>query len=177
MKHFIQEITSIIIPKFTFLTNPTTLILAVPTVAIIPVVDLMSAVTILFWLFITDLITGVLASYFDWKKSAPKDKWFFGKGEGFSSDKFKKCFVKAIVYAGAPLVINKFQTVFMIKNFKYESVSNAEIGIATFLILIFCLNEGYSIFHENLPRCGINIFDIIKKVVGVYKDTKKDLTQ
>lgn len=176
MKQLIHEFTAMSIPNFSFITNPYSIILAIPTTAIaVNVVDLWSAVNILFILFLGDLFTGILASYFDWKKKSINDKWFFGKGEGFSSDEFKKAFVKLIIYFGAPLVVQKFQMIFMIKNFRYESISNGEIGIATFLILIFCLNEGYSIFHENLPRCGFNLFGIIKNLIGVYKDTKKEI--
>lgn len=183
MKKFIEEITSIAMPKFTLMieliNKPILGVLAlVPTVAVVPAVDLWGAVYVLGLLFIGDLITGLLASYFIWKKQPEKkDKWFFGKGEGFSSDKFKKMFVKLIIYLGAPLVVQKFQTVFMIKNFKYESISNAELSIATFLILVFCLNEGFSIFHENLPNCGFNLWDRIKKMIGFYKEVKNEISE
>lgn len=171
----------ITLPKFSLLAKLTTkplvfLLVTIPTatVAALPVVDIESAKTLLMWLFFGDLASGVLASYFDWKKTNKKDKWFFGKGEGFSSDKFKKMFVKGSVYLGFPLLVVKFQETFMIKNIKYESISDAEIGIATFCILIFCLNEGYSIFHENLPRCGFNIFDRVKKMFDLFRKTKAD---
>jgi len=174
MKKFIN----VTLPKFglfaLFVKNPVSLVAIMPAVAVVPVIDIKSASVVLAWMFVADLLSGILASYFDWKKSAPKDKWFFGKGEGFSSDKFKKCFVKAIVYAGAPLMIHKFQVAFMIKNFRYESVSDAEIGISTLLVLVFCLNEGYSIFHENLPKCGINIFDLVKNILNLKKEIQNE---
>lgn len=169
------------IPKFSlfvlFIKKPITIIAAVPAIAVVPVINLYDAAFMLFILFLIDLFTGLLASWFTWRKSDHKEKWFFGKGEGFSSDKFKKCFLKAIVYAGTPLVIQKFQQTFMIKNLRYESISDAEIGIATFLIVIFCLNEGYSIFHENLPKCGFNLWERIKKMIGFYKEAKKEITE
>ena len=182
MKNFIQEALSVTLPKFSllieFMNKPFLALLTItPTIAVTPVIDLWGAIYVLGLLFLGDLITGVMASYFVWKKSAPKDKYFFGKGEGFSSDKFKKMFVKLIIYLGAPLVVNKFQTVFMLKNFKYESISNAEISIATFLILIFCLNEGFSIFHENLPKCGFNLWVRIKKMIGFYKEVKNEISE
>lgn len=169
------------VPKFTLLTyifkKPILLIYAVvPTLAVTRVVDFKAAAWMLFWLFFGDLITGVAASYFDWKKSAKKDKWFFGRGEGFSSEKFKKMFVKAIVYTITPLAVNKFQHTYFIKNIKYESISDAEITVATFFILIFCINEGFSIFHENLPRCGFNLIDRIKKIAKVFWSTKKEIS-
>ena len=182
MKNFLQEVISVAFPKFSllieFMNKPILALLAItPTIVVTPVVDLWGAVYVLVLLFFGDLVTGVLASYFDWKKSAPEDKWFFGKGEGFSSDKFKKMFVKMIIYLGTPLVVQKFQAVFMIKNMKFETISNSELSIATFLILIFCLNEGFSIFHENLPRCGFNLWERIQKMIGFYKEAKKDLTE
>ena len=168
------------IPKFTLITyffkKPIVILFAaVPSLVLTPVVDLKASAWILFWLFLADFITGVTASYFDWKKSAKKDKWFFGRGEGFSSDKFKKMFVKAIVYMVTPLAANKFQQTYFLKNLKYESVSDAEITVATFFILIFCINEGFSIFHENLPRCGFNLIERLKKIAKLFYSTKKSL--
>lgn len=167
-------------PKFTLLTffieKPISIFLIAPPIMIAPAVDFYGAVTILVVLFLSDFVTGVLASYFDWKKDEnKKERWFFGKGEGFSSDKFKKMFVKGIVYLAFPYFLLKFQEVFMIKNVKYETLSTAEFDLATLCILIFCMIEGFSIVHENLPRCGINIFSIIKKMLGMYKETKNEL--
>ena len=147
----------------------------VPTMSLAPVVDLWGAVEILVYFFIGDFFSGLLASYFEWKKSDRKDRWFFGKGEGYSSDKFKKMFVKLIIYLGSPLVVNKFQEVYALKNLKYSSISESELSIATAMILLFCLNEGYSIFHENLPKCGFNLFEIIKRIIGLKKQLKNDL--
>lgn len=183
MKNFIEQITSIAMPKFTFMieliNKPIIGLLAlVPTVAVVPVVDFWSAVYILGLLFIGDLITGLSASYFIWKKKRNrKEKWFFGKGEGFSSDKFKKMFVKLMIYLGTPFIVQKFQETFRLHNLKYETISDAEFSIATVLIIVFCLNEGFSIFHENLPECGFNLWERIKKMIGLYKEVKKDLTE
>lgn len=139
------------------------------TVVTTHTIDIVHAFYILAVFFFADLVTGIMAAYFEWKKKPKTDKWFFGKGEGFSSDKFKKMFVKIIVYLGTPLILQKFQQVFLIKNFKYENVSDAEITLATGLIVLFCLNEGYSIFHENLPKCGFNLYDQIRKLLGLRK--------
>ena len=177
----LAHITSLSMPKFSLLLGlfqkPWIGVnVLVPTLVVVPVVDFWGAVFLLVILFSVDLVTGLLASYFEWKVLPNKsEKWFFGKGEGFSSDKFKKMFVKLMIYLGTPLVVQHFQELFMIKNFKYETISNAEISIATFLILIFCLNEGFSIFHENLPKCGFNLWERIKKMIGFYKDAKKEI--
>lgn len=165
----LQEIIHTALPKFSLLIElikkpMLAFFVITPTVPTAIVVDIVSASYLLGYLFIGDLVSGILASYFVWKKSDRKDKWFFGKGEGFSSDKFKKMFVKLMVYTGTPLLINKFQSTFLIKNISYKSISDAEIDIATFLILLFILNEGYSIFHENLPKCGFNLWERAKKL-------------
>ena len=183
MKNFIEEITSIAMPKFTFMielfTKPILALLAiVPVVTVGEVVDFWSAVYILGMLFVGDLITGILASYFIWRKKVDKvEKWFFGKGEGFSSDKFKKMFVKLMIYLGTPFVVQRFQETFRLHNFRYETISDAEFSIATILIIVFCLNEGFSIFHENLPVCGFNLWERIKKMIGFYKEVKTEITE
>ena len=139
------------------------------TVASTNTIDIIHAFYILAAFFVADSVTGITAAYFEWRKTPRKDKWFFGKGEGFSSDKFKKMFVKIIVYLGTPLILQQFQKVFLIRNFKYEQVTDGEITLATGFILLFCLNEGYSIFHENLPKCGFSLYDQIRKILGLRK--------
>lgn len=167
-----------LLPNFSFLIGffekPIVLITTVVPVALTSkVIDIYEAATILTALFIGDFATGLLASYFEWKKKkVKKDKYFFGKGEGFSSDKFKKMFVKGMVYLGFPMFLIKFQQIFQIRTFSIESVSEAELDLVTIIILIFCLNELFSIFRENLPRCGFDIVDRIKKMIGVYKEIK-----
>lgn len=180
MKNLIQETMQIALPKFTLLLEMFTkpifgLIAITPVIAATPIVDFWSAVHLLKWLFIGDLITGLGASYLEWKKGKKKDRWFFGKGEGFSSDKFKKMFVKIIVYCATPIAMFKLQTTFAIKNIKYETIMDAEMNISTALILLFCLNEGFSIFHENLPKCGFNLWERVRKMIGFYKEVKKEI--
>lgn len=163
---------------FNFLTNnPAALIpTVVPSVVFAQVVDIKAVAWILFGMFAADLVTGIVASYIEWRdRPENKDRWFFGRGEGFQSDKFKKMFFKAIVYAGLPLILIQFQAVLMLKNFKYNTLSDAEFEWATIAMIVFCLNEGFSIFHENLPRCGFNLWKEIKRMTGFYKEVKKEL--
>ena len=65
----------------------------------------------------------------------------------------------------------------MLKNFKYESFSDAEFELATIALIVFCLTEGFSIFHENLPKCGFNLWHQIKKMIGFVKEAKKEITE
>ena len=179
----LEQLTSLSMPKFSLLfglfQNPLIgLNILLPTLVVVPVVDFWGAVWLLMTLFCVDLITGILASYFEWKKLPDKnEKYFFGKGEGFSSDKFKKMFIKLLIYLGTPILVEHFEKIFMIKHFSYKTFSDAEISIATFLILVFCLNEGFSIFHENLPKCGFNFWEQIRKMIGFYKEAKKEIQQ
>jgi hypothetical protein len=176
-----KGIIDMALPKFTlvamFLKKPlATLSAVLPTVAVTKlVVDFEGVAWLLFWMFLADLATGLAASYCEWKKSEHFDRWFFGKGEGFSSDKFKKMFLKAMVYIGLPYLIIKFQHILMLKNFKYEKISEAEFEYATIVIIVFCLNEGFSIFHENLPKCGFNLWQQIKRMIGFYKEVKSEI--
>lgn len=175
-----KELFSIAIPKLTFLAfmfkKPVALVVVVPLVAVTNlVVDFESMGYILFGFFIADLLTGLLGSYFVWKASDHTDRWFFGKGEGFSSDKAKKMGVKAMVYVGLPLMLIQLQKVLFLKNFKYERLSDAEFELATIALIVFCLIEGFSIFHENLPKCGFNLWQSIKKMIGFYKKVKSEI--
>lgn len=176
-----EKLLAFALPKFTLLglliKKPFLILTGVPVIAAVTVVVSFESVAwVLVFMFIGDLITGLLASYYVWKKSIPKDKWFFGKGEGFSSDKFKKMFFKLICYLSIPLLFIRFQRILMLKNFKYESFSDAEFELATIALIVFCLTEGFSIFHENLPKCGFNLWHQIKKMIGFVKDAKKEIT-
>lgn len=161
-------------PNFSFIAlffkKPVVLTVALPVVALAPVVDFYDVVWLLVWLFIGDFCSGMGASYFLWKKTAQKNKYFFGQAQGFSSDKFKKCFIKGIVYAGFPIIVLRFQQIFMLKNLTLKSVTDSQIDVTTILLLLFCANEIFSIFWENLPKCGLNVPGGIKKLFVGVKD-------
>lgn len=183
MRSQINEIIQMTAPKFSLfvemINNPLAGIFTLTsTVVVVQIVSFWDAVDLLTILFIADFVTGIIASWFVWrKKDDRKDKWFFGKGEGFSSDKFKKMFIKLMVYLGTPIVIDKFQDTFLIKNLKYSTISDAEIELTTLVVLLFCLNELYSIFNENLPKCGFNLWERIKKMIGFVKEFKNEIKE
>lgn len=175
-----KKLIAFALPHFTLLSylikKPLVLVGVVPTVIVANlVVDFAAVAWILFYFFTADFITGLAGSYCDWKKSNHKDRWFFGKGEGFSSNKAKMMGVKLIVYITVPLQLISLQKVLFLKNFKYERLSEAEFEWATISLIVFCLIEGFSIFHENLPKCGFNIWHIIKKIIGFYKTVKNEI--
>lgn len=157
--------------------KPIALLTAIPNIAIAPVVDFYSVVYLLVWLFMIDLGSGLLASYFTWKKYAERGKWFFGCDKGFSSDKFKKCFLKGIIYGAFPLVVLKFQQVFLFKNIKLSLIMDSQIDITTVCLLVFCANELFSIFWENLPKCGLDIPKGIKNLITGVKEVTNEINE
>ena len=177
-----NQFLDIALPKFTLLAlmikKPISLIAVIPsTIAVSQVVSYEGVWYLLVWFFLSDLVTGLLASYYEWKKSDHKDRWFFGKGEGFSSDKAKKMGVKLAVYLLVPQLLINLQTTLLLKNFKYSRISDAEFELATCVVLFFCLIEGFSIFHENLPKCGFDLWGIVKKILGFAKEVKKEFKE
>jgi len=146
----------------------------IPSIPIAPKVDLYSVVWLLVYLFIADFISGLLGSYFSWKNNPERGVSFFGCDKGFSSDKFKKCFLKGIVYGGFPIIILKFQQIFLLKNITFSSLTDSQIDVTTMFLLVFCANEFFSIFWENLPKCGLNIPKGIKNLIVGVKDVTND---
>lgn len=151
--------------------------LAIPTaeITLSPVVQLQGVVTILASLFIVDFFSGLAASYCEWSEITPPGKYFFGQSGGFSSDKFKKSILKGIIYGGFPLIVIKFQQVFLIKTFSFNSITDLQIDITTVCLLLFSANELYSIFWENLPKCGLNIPKMIKNLILGVKEVSNEI--
>lgn len=170
------------LPNFTLLTllvkKPTLIIPVVSVVAIAqPVVSFEGMALFLLAIFLVDLATGLLASYYVWKKTDHVDKWFFGKGEGFNSDKAKKMGIKAAVYLIVPLALIFLQKLLFLKNFKYERLSDAEFEWATVSLIVFSLIEGFSIFNENLPKCGFDLWEKAKKIIKAFKVAKNEIKE
>jgi len=177
-----EKLLAFALPKFTllslFIKKPILLLVSVPAIAAVSQVVSYEGVWFIFcWFFIGDLLTGLLASFYEWKKSDHKERWFFGKGEGFSSDKAKKMGIKLAVYLLVPQLLVNLQKTLLLKNFKYSTISDAEFELATIVVLFFCAIEGFSIFHENLPKCGFDLWKSIKKMIGFYKEAKKEITE
>ncbi len=180
-----EKLLAFALPKFTllslFIKKPMLIIASAPAIVAFSKVVSYGEVWIIFTFFIVgDLLSGLGASYCEWKaKPDRKDRWFFGKGgknEGFSSDKAKKMGIKLLVYLVVPQAIVSIQKTLLLKNFKYATISDAEFELATIAVLLFCAIEGFSIFHENLPKCGFNLWQSIKKMILFYKEAKKEIT-
>lgn len=170
------------LPKFTLLSllikKPLLIMASVPAIAAVTTVVNYQSVWFIFWCFFgADLVTGLLASYYEWKKSDHTERWFFGKGEGFSSEKAKKMAVKLAFYLLVPQLLINLQKTLLLKNFKYSTISDAEFELATASVLVFCAIEGFSIVHENLPKCGLDIWGSIKKMIGFVKEVKSEISK
>ena len=118
MKHFLD----IALPKFSLLVlfteKPLLIMTTIPVIAVSQVVSYEAVWYLLIWFFLSDLVTGLLASYYEWVASDHTERWFFGKGEGFSSDKAKKMGVKLAVYLAVPQMLINLQKTLLLKNFK-----------------------------------------------------------
>ena len=177
-----EKLLAFALPKFTllsiFIKKPALLIASVPAIVAGSMVVSYKGVWLIFVCFmVADLLTGLAASFCEWKKSDHQDRWFFGKGEGFSSDKAKKMGIKLVVYLLVPKLIVNLQTTLMLKNLKYSRISDAEFELATCVVLFFCAIEGFSIFHENLPKCGFDLWKTVKKILGFAKEVKKEISE
>jgi phage-related holin len=145
----------------------------IPSIAIATIVQVESVAGLLLILFLVDLLSGITASYFEWRKLKERANWFFNWNKGgFSSDLFKKSFLKGMIYGGFPLIVWKFQQVFLLKNITISTISTSQMDVTTICLLVFCANEIFSIFWENLPKCGVNIPKGIKGLINGIKEIK-----
>lgn len=175
-----KELVSLSIPKFTFavvyLKKPAVALTTIPAaVELSKIITYADVWTIFLCFILADLVTGILASWWEWRKTDHKDKWFFGKGEGFSSQKAKSLAVKLFFYLSVPELCIKLQAKLHLKNFIFSSVSEAEFELATVVVLLFCAMEGFSTVHENLPKLGLDFWDTIKKILRFGKEVKGEI--
>jgi hypothetical protein len=131
--------------------------------------DTEKAIYLLIGLYVLDFITGVLASWTE-KREAEKKDPKLKEQNLISSEKLKLSGVKAFTYASAILAVWAIEKVFIIKSFKFDSISDQHMTITLVFIGFCCSVEFYSIFFENLKRAG---FDIRKKFFTVTGEIKK----
>lgn len=125
-------------------------------------------------LFAVDFLTGVLASYVEFRKAGKKGKFFSDKKDGFTSTRWRLTFVKAITYFLLIILTKVIEDVFAVKAFSLSFTSH-EVTISLISIAFSCAIEFYSIFWENLPRAGFSIWDSFKKITGTAKDVAADI--
>lgn len=131
--------------------------------------DTEKAIYLLIGLYVLDFITGILASWTEKREVEKKDPKLKEQNL-ISSEKLKLSGVKAFTYASAILAVWAIEKVFIIKSFKFDSISDQHMTITLVFIGFCCSVEFYSIFFENLKRAG---FDIRKKFFTVTGEIKK----
>ena len=125
-------------------------------------------------LFAVDFITGVLASYIEFKKSDKKGKFFSDKEDGFTSARWRLTFVKAITYFLLIILTKVIEDVFKIKAFDFYWTDH-KVTISLISIAFSCAIEFYSIFWENLPKAGFSIWGYFKKITGTAKEAVSEI--
>lgn len=160
------------------LSKPAGVAVAVPVVAAAPLYTTVEmACGILAVFFVIDFITGILASWVEFKKVPPLVP-ASGKRYLIQSSKLRMSGVKFICYALAILCAWMLESVFMIKEIPTGHISTKNLTLTTVVIAFFCLIEFYSIFFENIKRAGFDIVQKIKNISrsgwGVYKSIKNE---
>lgn len=173
-KYFIK----VAITLKTLLPRPVDIVFKLPIVLTAPLYTTVEmACGILAILFLIDFITGILASWVEFKRVPPlipaSDKKYL-----IQSAKLRMSGVKFICYALAILCAWMLETVFMIKEIPTGHISTQNLTLTTIVIAFFCLIEFYSIFFENMKRAGFDIIQKIKNISrsgwGVYKSIIND---
>lgn len=135
--------------------------------------------TLLFlgFLFVADFITGVAASWVEFRKSLPVLPGS-GKRYVFSSSKMRLSGVKFITYGMGIVTAYALECIFLIKEFEPEALATQKLTLTTIVTLFFCTIEFYSIFFENIKRMGFDIIQKVKTITkagwGLYKDVKDE---
>jgi phage-related holin len=147
-------------------TKTSGLILAIPTVAISTSIDPQKGILFLCVLFVIDFATGIAGSYVEWRKTDQLIRLI-------SSEKLRMSAVKLFTYFSGIIVVYGVEMIFFEKRFKFQSITDKDFTITSIAIAFFCAIEIYSIVFENFKKMGFDVLANIKKLVTVFKDTKK----
>jgi hypothetical protein len=107
--------------------------------------------------FLIDFITGILASWNEYRNSDQKIKVYF-----IESNKLRKSLSKAITYMSVIAFVYFFEMIFFIKSFTF-SFSNKELTVTLITIFACVVIEFFSIL-ENSKRSGYDILGKIKEI-------------
>ena len=159
-KHYATAISTSVVKK------P---IIVIPAIGIIELSNIQVSLALFFVLLFFDFLTGVLASYTEWKKLEKKTKFFKDRKDGFTSEKWRLSLVKTITYLALILLVHLAEKTFQIKPFELQYTEIKLVTITLIAIAISCGIEFYSIFFENLPRAGFSIEDESMKAFNKVK--------
>lgn len=165
MQYFIQYYLKIGISLKSMFTKSTGVILVIPTITISTQINPTKAIMLLFGLFILDFITGILASYLEWKRTKSTERLI-------SSEKLRLSGAKVFTYLSTILVVYAIEKIFIDRTFQFQIISNKNFTITSVSIAFFCAIEFYSIVFENMKKCGIDIMAQFYKLISVFNKFK-----
>ncbi|MHA3787446.1 phage holin family protein [Flavobacterium hauense] len=116
----------------------------------------------------SDLITGLLASWIEFKNNTlitNTEKRYF-----IESKKLRLTAVKFTTYAMGILGAWGIEIIFFTKKISLDYIITKDLTLTTFVIGYCCMVEMYSIFFENIKRMG---FDIIQKTKTMISEVWK----
>lgn len=125
------------------------------------------AIEFLLFLMITDLFTGICASFIEMRKES-KVKLV----DVVSTEKLKRSGIKFILYFFSVLTAYFIQEIFRIKTFTLL-ISDMKLNLVIGIIGFWCIVECYSIFFENFKKMGIDIKSTIKKITDLVTFLKE----
>ncbi len=150
--------------------------IVLPTLGLMTFSDCLLGVFLLVGLMAVDFVTGVLASWNMWKNSKIESNfWKYG----FSSFRIRLSIAKSVTYFLFIICSYGVEVIFRIKSFGSNNYTDHELTLSLLSIAIACSIEFYSIFFENLPKAGFDIWGYFKKITSKIKSgitTIKDIT-
>jgi phage-related holin len=125
-------------------------------------------------LFVFDFITGVIASWIEYKKGLSEPATI--SSHFFTSEKMRTSGVKFITYGLGIITAYILESIFLIKEFEPSHLTTQKLTLTTIVTLFFCIVESYSIFFENIKRMGFDLLQktrsIIREGWRIYKEIK-----
>lgn len=159
------------LPAFVFPT------IVLPSIEISDLTTAQKACILLGFFFVLDFITGILASWVEFKKVLPLVP-SSGKRYVISSTKLRLSGVKFITYAFGIICAWGIEVVFVLREIPTGKITTHDLTFTTIVIAFFCAIEFYSIFFENIKRMGFDIIHKVKTIVksgwNLYKDVKDE---
>lgn len=153
------------------LSSPTGMIVLASAITLATLTTIQMSLIFLFFAFIVDFLSGIYASWSEWKAKKLQVKTYL-----IESAKLRKSVGKAITYMAAIGFTYGFELVFFIKSFKV-SASGRDLTITLVAVGVCIAIEFFSVL-ENMKRSG---FDLIGKIKsgfrtgwGVVKEAKGD---
>lgn len=167
--------SKILITIETMFAHASGVFLLIPMVAIATLSSAERAAIFLLFLFIADFVTGIAASWVEFKAAKPLVP-ASGKRYLIQSAKLRLSGIKFVCYALGLLCAYGIEIVFVVKKFNPSMITTEDLTFTTIITAFFCAIELYSIFFENVKRMGFDLIAKFNKVLGLAKRTKSKIT-